>query len=120
MSVRTTISLPDELKARMDAVGEPVNWSAEAAKCFERLLGEIAARKKEKDMSDVIARLKASKIENDDEVNAAGFEAGRYWAKNIASYAQLRRASNMSTDSKIWSFQGDAYGLPVHIACEIY
>ena len=25
----------------------------------------------------------------------------------------------MSTDSKIWSFQGDAYGLPVHIACEI-
>lgn len=32
------ISIPDHLKARMDALGEPVNWSRVAAEAFGRRL----------------------------------------------------------------------------------
>lgn len=114
MATRTTISLPDELKARMDMVAGEVNWSAEAAKCFDRLLGEIAARKPNKDMSDVIARLKASKIASEDESYKHGHTAGRYWAEHVASYPELERARKFNTDtlSGGWS---DARG----VACEI-
>lgn len=93
MAVRTTISLPDGLKERMDATTENINWSAEAAKCFERLLGELAARKQEKDMNDVIARLKATRFQEEDEDRKAGFIAGQQWAENSASYAELKRAA---------------------------
>jgi hypothetical protein len=41
--VRTNISLPVELKARMDRVDRPVNWSAQAAKAFGRFLADIDA-----------------------------------------------------------------------------
>lgn len=99
MSVRTTISLPDDLKARMDAVQEPVNWSAEAAKCFERLLGEIASRKKEKDMSDVIARLRASKRDAEDDHYRLGYDAGKRWAEHHATYTQLERAANFDVET---------------------
>jgi len=118
MSVRTTISLPDELKARMDAVEEPVNWSAEAAKCFEKLLGALAAKKQEKDMSDVIARLKASKMESEDQETTHGFEVGRQWAESQASYAELKRAARF-LDGVAWGMPWDAYGPGVHAGCAI-
>ncbi|MBK8639835.1 MAG: hypothetical protein IPN92_16750 [Chromatiaceae bacterium] len=98
MATRTTISLPDDLKARMDEVDQPVNWSAEAAKCFEKLLGEIAARKPKKDMSDIIARLKASKLEGEDESYKLGEKAGRVWAEHVASYHELERADPFIKD----------------------
>ncbi len=40
-ATRTNISLPRELKARMDQVKEPVNWSAVAGKAFEAKLLEL-------------------------------------------------------------------------------
>lgn len=119
MSVRTTISLPDELKARMDALDMQVNWSAEAAKCFEKLLGAVAAKKQEKSMNDVIARLKASKIESEDEDSRLLYNAGRQWAESTASYPELRRAARMHEDDERWGGRYDAYGAPVYIACEI-
>lgn len=119
MSVRTTISLPDELKARMDALDMQVNWSAEAAKCFERLLGAVAATKQEKSMSDVIARLKASKIASEDEASPILYNAGRQWAESTASYPELRRAARMHADDEKWGGQYGAPGAPIYIACEI-
>ncbi len=98
MSVRTTISLPDDLKARMDEVQEPINWSAEAAKCFEKLLGGIAARKQEKDLNDVIARLRASKLTSEDESYEIARNAGVYWAQDLASYPELERAAEFDKD----------------------
>ena len=41
MMARTTISLPDELKARMDSISERVNWSEVAADAFKARLTEI-------------------------------------------------------------------------------
>ncbi|HVS19834.1 MAG TPA: hypothetical protein VMT18_14610, partial [Planctomycetota bacterium] len=43
------ISIPDDLKARMDALGESVNWSRIAAQAFERRL--------EQDRGDMVREL---------------------------------------------------------------
>lgn len=95
----------------MDAVSDAVNWSAEAAKCFERLLGELASRKQKKDFQDVIARLKASKIEAQDENHKIGFEAGKFWAENLASYSELERAASYELPGGMGSTPWDgAYG----------
>jgi predicted CopG family antitoxin len=90
-STRTTISVPADLRKRMDKVKEPVNWSALACSAFEQKLGEIASKKEKKSMSDVIARLKASKQASDSVVYREGFEAGEDWAKQYAEAAELRR-----------------------------
>jgi hypothetical protein len=47
---RTTITVPADLKRRMDAVKEEVNWSALAASAFEAKLAEIAKKKEIKKM----------------------------------------------------------------------
>jgi hypothetical protein len=49
-SFRTTITVPADLKRRMDAVTEEVNWSALAASAFEAKLTEIAKKKEAKKM----------------------------------------------------------------------
>jgi hypothetical protein len=101
MSIRTTISLPEDLKARMDAAAEPVNWSAEAAKCFERVLGEIASRKATKELSDVVSRLRATRIDEEDETKADGFRLGQQWAQHVATYRELDRATDIDRN-EIW------------------
>src|SRR5262245_14260814 len=88
---RTTVSIPQDLKARMDAVSEPVNWSQVAVRAFEDKLAEIASRKKEKTMSDAIQRLRASKLKGDDRRYREGHEAGWAWARDVAEAEELRR-----------------------------
>jgi hypothetical protein len=89
---RTTISVPDELKARMEQASS-TNWSAVACRAFEQTLGDIAAQKREKTMQDVIERLRATKLAHEDEMTKAGREAGRIWAREVATYDELRRAA---------------------------
>jgi hypothetical protein len=88
---RTTISVPPDLKRRMEAVEEDVNWSAVACRAFEAKLGEIASRKEKKTMDDVIARLRASKQREDDLDYRYGEAQGRDWAANHASAHALMR-----------------------------
>ena len=38
---KVTVYVPDDLKARMDAVGESVNWSGEAQKAFQCALAQL-------------------------------------------------------------------------------
>lgn len=90
---KMTVYVPDELKSRMDKTKEPVNWSSLACEAFERKLGEIAQRKKEKTMEDVIQRLKASKLEDTSDQHRQGYEDGIDWAKHRASARELRRLS---------------------------
>jgi hypothetical protein len=89
--VRTTISLPRELKDRMDEVTASVNWSAVAAQAFEAKLLELASKKEVGSMDDVINRLKAAAELEDREDYQAGFAAGERWAKARATPKQLRR-----------------------------
>jgi hypothetical protein len=88
-SFRTTITVPQDLKRRMDAMKEQVNWSALACRAFEEKLAEIASKKERKTMDDVIQRLRVSKQQMESEDLKAGEQAGRYWAQNRASAREL-------------------------------
>ena len=89
---RTTISIADELKRRMDGVLVDVNWSAIAAEAFERKLREIARNQEESmDMEAVIARLRASKGARGLDEFALGEARGTEWAMRVAEFAELRR-----------------------------
>jgi hypothetical protein len=88
---RTTVTIPPDLKKRMDAVKEDVNWSAVASHAFEEKLIEIASRKGKQDMNDVIQRLRASKGRCEDKHFKEGETAGRKWAKERAEVDELER-----------------------------
>lgn len=120
---RMSISLPDGLKRRMDAVGEPVNWSAVASRAFEFELGEIAKRKKEKDMQEVINRLKASKLKSETAGHRQGYEYGKRWASDSAEWLELANLykmqeidlpnwyERMTSRSSRWSLAEQIYGV---------
>jgi hypothetical protein len=86
---RTTITVPAELKARMDAVDEEVNWSAVACAAFDQKLAEIIKRRGVKDMKDAITRLRASYEKLGSDRYQQGHEAGQEWAKSEAEADQL-------------------------------
>src|SRR5262249_1746271 len=94
-ATRTNISLPRDLKARMDAVKEAVNWSAIAAHAFEQKLAELNARKKGAKMEDVIARMKAAEEEDSNQAFRAGNEAGEVWARERERPKQRRRRQEL-------------------------
>lgn len=87
----TSISVPPELKQRMDKVKEALNWSAIACQAFEQKLAEIASKREVKKMDDVIERLRASQREVESEDYKTGFENGEDWAKTTATAKQLQR-----------------------------
>lgn len=87
--VRTTITLPPELKARMDSIDQPVNWSNVAAAAFEDQLANLASRKEDLTISEVVARLRASKRDTADKKYRWGYDAGVAWASKGASFTDL-------------------------------
>jgi hypothetical protein len=93
-SFRTTISVPRNLKRRMDAVKEGINWSAVACRAFEDKLAEIDTKKEEKTMAAVIQRLRATKP---DALYQQGHEDGRRWASERAEYDDLVRLEQLYT-----------------------
>ena len=94
--MRMNISVPDDLKERMDAVREEVNWSALACRAFETKLGEVAASKQRKSMKDVVDRLRASKQASDTDLRKAGQEVGREWAKDSAEAIELEQLARVA------------------------
>jgi hypothetical protein len=90
-SYRTTISIPQDLKRRMDKAGRGVNWSAIAAMAFEAKLAEIAGKKEKKSMQDVIQRLRGLSAAAKQETYMEGYEAGHAWAMDDADVAQLQQ-----------------------------
>src|SRR5262245_6618214 len=95
---RTTISIPQGLKDRMDAVGEQVNWSAVAARAFEEKVLEISLREKRTmDKQDVIRRMQLAAEREEEEDRAAGLAAGREWAATQGPRA-LRRLKKWFED----------------------
>lgn len=104
--MRTSISVPDELKARMDKHGQGVNWSSVACRAFERELADIITKKGAKDVNDVISRLRATKAKAEDIEFKRGFRFGQDWAKNQASADQLVRLeehrNSLGSDWECW------------------
>lgn len=110
---RTTISIPQELKDRMDAAGEQVNWSSLAARAFESKLLEIELRsKRSMSTKDVVKRLQAAKEQDAQEDYEEGKQAGREWAEKTATPKELRRLAEYLEDSERsnvcwWDVEGD-------------
>jgi hypothetical protein len=92
-SFRTTITVPQTLKTRMDAV-EGVNWSALAARAFEAKLREIEMRdKKALSREEIVKRLQATQEDDARQDYEAGKQAGQAWAGRQATAKQLKRAA---------------------------
>jgi len=105
--MRVNISVQADLKARMDdARNEATNWSQVACRAFEVELVAIATKKVGKNMNDVIQRLRASKLRDQERADVAGSSAGRDWAMHRAEYAVLKRLSeendNFETNGLEW------------------
>lgn len=91
---RVSIYVQDELKARMDRIGEAANWSEVVRPA---ILSEVASHehRKGKTMATVVERLRASRIKHDQEMETLGTEAGRTWASDTAEFAELQRVSKI-------------------------
>jgi hypothetical protein len=97
--VRTNISIPRDLKARMEKV-EGVNWSAVASEAFEEKLLNLASKQEVKGMDDLIARFKAAAELEANEDYQLGHRAGEEWATQKATPRQLRRLQALADDPK--------------------
>lgn len=89
--VRMSISVPDELRAKMKALAEPRNWSAIAVRAFKHELEGLAERERERDVLKVITRLDPSYIAAESTAYQAGFAAGEAWARDDAAAGDLTR-----------------------------
>ncbi len=90
------ISLPDDLRERMDGVSG-VTWSQVAAKAFEL---EVNSRTmgKDNDMTAAIKRLKASRQKAEQVSRASGLEYGKKWAMNEAEWLELCELTDFIVD----------------------
>ena len=101
-SVRMNISLSQDLKRRMDQVEESVNWSALAARAFEGKLAELATKREQKTMDDVIQRLRESRLKLEEADYHGGKSAGFEWAKNDAEAQDLIALDKFSMQCDDW------------------
>ena len=111
---RIQLYIPDDLKARMDAVSDQVNWSPIARKAFEDELARIARRQEmSADLAGVVERLRTSKLGAAKDATEEGFVAGRAWAKGVAQYAELERLVNF--DFSAGTPHAHAWQLVMHV-----
>lgn len=89
------VYLPKDLQAQVDSYKNQVNWSEVAQQAFVQKISQLAAHKKDKTMSDILTRLRASKAATENEMTIAGTEAGRKWCENRAEYIQIKRLAGM-------------------------
>jgi len=86
---RVNVSVPDEMKERMDALADRVNWSEAARAAFEREI-TAASMPDDPDIDQVVERLRKSKADSWQANLKKAREEGREWAKKRASYNQLK------------------------------
>jgi uncharacterized protein YukE len=102
---RTTISIPDALKARMDEL-DGWNWSGVAQAAFQKIVDRETAKAESlaealegDEMNMVINRLRKSREEYEEwrleQLSRDAFNAGVDWAKNRADYLQLASLAEM-------------------------
>jgi hypothetical protein len=106
---RVSIYVPDDLKARMDGIGEAANWSEVVRPA---ILSEVANHEHRKgaSMTTVVERLRASKGKYLQEAENYGLEAGRLWASDSAEYAELLRVANYyeRSNTERWDIESSA------------
>jgi len=98
--VPMTLSVPKELKAKMEAVKTSVNWSAVASAAFETKILELVSKREVKSMDDLITRLKAAAELEANQDYQEGHQMGEKWATGKATPRQLRRLQAQADDLK--------------------
>lgn len=105
--MRMNISVPDDLRTRMDRC-EGVNWSALACRAFsEAVIRQEAERQRKKGkphMKTVIERLRLSQQQQAERAASKGEIAGYEWAQKDAEAEHLRRLEMLCCGSQDWSF----------------
>lgn len=102
--VRTTITVPADLKQEMEKVADRENWSALAAECFRARVAAIKASQLTRgDMKKIVERLKAAKEQDEVDEYEDGKRAGRDWAADYATPAQLRRLAAADAEQYAWA-----------------
>ncbi|MCB9672833.1 MAG: hypothetical protein H6734_25400 [Alphaproteobacteria bacterium] len=91
MSKRLNISIPDDLAAALEPHRDNVNVSAVCAEAVWRKVHMLNTVKNEDaQLRDTITRLRAQKISSEDHAEDAGFIDGSDWAKESASYNDIK------------------------------
>ena len=116
---RTTISIPDSLKARMDDC-DGINWSGVAQDAFERVIERETAKAQiirgSSDMGAVVERLRKSRMDYEEKLHEQtrlkGVEAGANWARRHAEYAEL---DALATTAELEGEEHAAANIPVAI-----
>lgn len=105
---RTTITIPAPLKARMEAVGGQVNWSAVASEAFEKRLSELEQKAfPMTDMpnkDDALARLRSLKNKPEGQLRQRSdraFQLGQRWAMADAHPNELKRLEEFCEQTAI-------------------
>lgn len=110
--VRMTISIPADVRKRMDRCPKSVNWSAVAAEAFSVEADRHLSNKRKFTMSKVdLARLKKSLEDSESESYRDGRGEGFEWASKYADAVQLRRLQRYrETNDEVWEahFNGDS------------
>lgn len=105
---RTTITIPGELKARMERVGSRVNWSAVASQAFESQLSEL--EEKELSMPEMpdkdealkrLRRLKNQPESEDRRKSSRAYQLGKHWAMADAHPNELQRLEEFCRRNEI-------------------
>jgi hypothetical protein len=119
---RTTITVPADLKARMEAIDQEVNWSALACQAFEERLAEIVKTKGNATMEEAIARLRASKRRLESRQYQDGRGAGDRWAKDSAEAEELTRLAGWRQKfARDWNIiWADADGTATYASAETF
>src|SRR6266851_2450827 len=98
--VPMTLSVPKELRAKMEAVTVSVNWSAMASAAFAAKLLELQSNREVKGIEDLIARLKSAAELEANQDYQEGRQMGEKWATDKATPRQLRRLQAREDTSK--------------------
>lgn len=86
---KVSIYVSDEMKRQMDELGNQVNWSQIAQLNFAHAISTQTAIRN-RDMTSVVERLRASRNTYEQQHTAGGFKDGREWAELRAEYDELR------------------------------
>lgn len=105
---RTTITIPGELKARMEEVGSRVNWSAVASQAFEFRLSELEQKEprvpempNKDDALERLRRLKNEPESQDRRKSGLAYLFGRHWAMADAHPSELERLEEFCRRNEI-------------------
>jgi hypothetical protein len=89
MSVKVTLSIPDDLAERVDKFRDRLNQSAIFADAIRKEVATLELTNDLGDLSAAIARLRPQRDSFERDVYQIGFRVGVQWAKDWATYEEL-------------------------------